>query len=71
MRQSLWHRGDPIPQKPVEQEDGSLFWPTDPHYVPEPIEGHDITMVEVDDKDDDYGDPEADPTLEDSIDETN
>jgi hypothetical protein len=35
--------GEPNETQPVEQEDGSLVWPTDPDYQPEPIPEQDLT----------------------------
>jgi hypothetical protein len=42
------------PPEPIEQEDGSFVWPTDPDYEPEPVE-QDLTPVEADD---DYTGPD-------------
>lgn len=39
---------EPTPTEGVEQEDGSVEWPTDPDFVPTGV-GQDLTPVEVDD----------------------
>lgn len=39
------------PPDPIEQEDGSLEWPTDPDFMPTGIEEQNIEPVEGDDDD--------------------
>jgi hypothetical protein len=63
---------EPTPQDPIEQEDGSLVWPTDPDYDPGEIAEQDLTPVEVDEDwelFDDEDDEEDDPAQDDDDDD--